>query len=119
MDRPDTTAIPTDISITFKGGRIVNSTAPDEVLGDSFIQSTKIDAIIISNSDKVYIKFHRSNAPISFRINGDRSTTLAFEHDLVNELSAGKTWYNFKYYERIVQLFTLSLLLVQVCLRFR
>jgi hypothetical protein len=104
MDGPDTTATATDISITFKGGRIVNSTTPDEVLGDSFIQSAKINSIIISNPDKVYIQFHRSNAPISFRIDGDRSATLTFEHDLVNELSAGKTWYNFKYYDRMVSI---------------
>ena len=101
---PDTAAAPTDVSITFKDGRVISSKTLDDVFSDSFIQSTKIDNIHISNSDKVHISFRRNTLPVSFVANGERSTTLTFEHDLMNELAAGKTWYNFKYYHYFAQI---------------
>lgn len=99
---PDTATVPTDISITFKDGRVINSTIPDNVLGDSLIQSTKINAITISNSDKACITFRRSNFPIYLKISGNRSTALAFEQELINQLFADKAWYDCKYYEHFV-----------------
>jgi hypothetical protein len=101
---PDTPSTPTDISVIFKGGREVNSKTLDDVLSDSFIQSTKIDEIVISNGSTFTIKLHRSNTPIYFRISSDRSTIIAFEHDLLNELSSGKTWYNFDYFAQLASI---------------
>jgi hypothetical protein len=101
---PDTPPTQTDIRVTFKGGREVNSKMLDDVLGGSFIQSTKIDEIVISNGSTFTIKLRRSSTPISLRISSDRSTILAFEHDLLNELSSGKTWYNFHYYEQLASI---------------
>jgi hypothetical protein len=101
---PDTPSTPTDISVTFKGGREVNSNTLDDVLYDSFIQSTKIDEIVISNGSTFILRLRRSSTPVSFRIRSDRSTIFEFEHDLLNELSSGKTWYNFHYYEQLASI---------------
>ena len=78
---------------------MINSTLPDNVLGDSLIQSTKINAITISNSNKAVITFRCNNSPVYIKISGNRLATLAFEHDLISELSAGEAWCNFKYYQ--------------------
>jgi hypothetical protein len=80
----------------------VNSTTPDDVFGDSFIQSTRIADIVISGSYSASKRTHRASitfrrdgsSPIRFLVGGDRSAALMFERDLINELAAGKQWYS-------------------------
>ena len=52
-----------EIRLTFRAERTINSTKPDEVFGDSFIQSTPISQITISNdyrsSQRASVEFRR------------------------------------------------------------
>ena len=87
------------ISITFRDGRTVNSTNPDEVFNDSFIQSTRISETKISGgnffSQHASITFRKNyDSPIYFIAEGDRSPTLTFERDFINELASSKQWYS-------------------------
>lgn len=91
---------PPNLSLTFRDGRTVNSTNPDEVFSDSFIQSTRISEIKIFAtyflSQRATITFIRKDGfwPIFFTAEGDRSATLTFEGDLRNELASSKQWYS-------------------------
>jgi hypothetical protein len=65
------------ISLTFRDGRTINSTKPDEVFDDSFIRSTSISQITIStdyrSSQRATVEFRRDDSsPINFTANGDR-----------------------------------------------
>jgi hypothetical protein len=90
------------ISITFKDGRTMESRNPEDVLSDSFIQSTRIDEIKISGSNfeskrtnDAAIVFRRGGSTaIRFIVAGERAATLMFERDLINELAASKQWYS-------------------------
>jgi hypothetical protein len=88
-----------EIRLTFRGERTINSTKPDEVFGDSFIQSTPISQITISNdyrsSQRASVEFRRDeSSPIHFTASGDRQQVIAFESDLLNELTPAKAWYS-------------------------
>jgi hypothetical protein len=88
-----------ELSVTFNDGRTVNSTDPDDVFNDSFIQSTRIAEIAISTyhhtSQGASITFRKArSSPIRLTVNGDRSAALIFEGNLINELAASKQWYS-------------------------
>ena len=55
-----------EIRLTFRAERTINSTKPDEVFGDSFIQSTPISQITISNdyrsSQRASVEFRRDES---------------------------------------------------------
>ena len=91
---------PSNISLTFRDGRTVNSTNPDEVFSESFIQSTRISELKIIATygcpQRATITFIRKDGfwPIFFTAEGDRSATMTFESDLRNELAPSKQWYS-------------------------
>jgi hypothetical protein len=93
---------PAKISITFKDGRTMESRNPEDVLRDSFIQSTRIDEIKLSGSnfeskrtnDAAVIFQREGSYPIRFIVAGKRASTLEFERDVINELAASKQWYS-------------------------
>jgi hypothetical protein len=87
------------ISLTFRDGRTINSTKPDEVFDDSFIRSTPISKITIStdyhSSQCASVEFRRDDSsPIHFTANGDRQPVLALESGFLNELTPAKAWYS-------------------------
>ena len=90
------------ISVTFKDGRTMESRNPEDVLRDSFIQSTRIDEIKISGpnfeskrtNDAAVIFRRGGSSAIRFIVAGERAATLMFERDLINELAASKQWYS-------------------------